>query len=38
VKRLPNGPIKAVGEHEVAVALHHDVVVNVVVAVIAQAG
>ena len=34
--RLPNGPIKAVGEHEVAVALHHDVVVNVVVAVIAQ--
>ncbi|HQY08728.1 MAG: 50S ribosomal protein L9 [Leptothrix sp. (in: Bacteria)] len=34
--RLPNGPLKAVGEYEVAVALHHDVVVNVAVKVVAQ--
>ena len=33
---LPNGPLKAVGEYEVAVALHHDVVVNVAVKVVAQ--
>lgn len=35
--RLPNGPLKAVGEYEVAVALHTDVVVGVKVAVVAQA-
>jgi len=35
--RLPNGPLKAVGEYEVAVALHTDVVVSVKVAAVAQA-
>ncbi|MDK2124670.1 50S ribosomal protein L9 [Parachitinimonas caeni] len=34
--RLPEGPFKAVGEYEVTVALHHDVVANVKVAVVAQ--
>ncbi|MCA1322573.1 50S ribosomal protein L9 [Herbaspirillum sp. alder98] len=31
--RLPNGPLKIVGEHAVAVALHTDVVVDVTIAV-----
>jgi large subunit ribosomal protein L9 len=31
--RLPTGPLKTLGEYEVAVALHSDVVVNVKVAV-----
>ena len=31
--RLPNGPLKTVGEHPVAVALHTDVVVDVTIAV-----
>lgn len=31
--RLPNGPIKTVGEHPVNVALHTDVVVDIVVTV-----
>jgi large subunit ribosomal protein L9 len=35
--RMPNGPLKAVGEHEVVVALHADVAVSVKVAVIAEA-
>lgn len=35
--RLPNGPLKTVGEHAVSVALHHDVVVNITVAVVAEA-
>jgi len=35
--RLPNGPLKTVGEHPVSVAPHHDVVVEVTVLVIAQA-
>lgn len=34
--RLPNGPLKAVGEHPVAVAAHTDVVVDLVVHVIAE--
>jgi len=33
VVRLPNGPLKIVGEHAVAVALHTDVVVDVTIAV-----
>jgi large subunit ribosomal protein L9 len=33
--RLPNGPLKTVGSHAVAVALHHDVVIDVTVAVVA---
>jgi large subunit ribosomal protein L9 len=35
--RLPNGPLKTVGEHPVSVAPHHDVVAEVTVLVIAQA-
>ena len=31
--RLPNGPLKAIGDHEVSIALHTDVVVPVKVAV-----
>ncbi|CAG9167228.1 50S ribosomal protein L9 [Cupriavidus pinatubonensis] len=34
--RLPNGPLKTVGEHPVAVALHTDVVVDVTVAVVGE--
>lgn len=35
--RMPNGPIKTVGEHTVSVAPHTDVVVEVSVQVVAQA-
>ncbi|HRH16953.1 MAG TPA: 50S ribosomal protein L9 [Aquabacterium sp.] len=35
--RMPNGPLKIVGEHAVAVALHTDVVVDVTVQVVAAA-
>jgi large subunit ribosomal protein L9 len=35
--RLPNGPIKTVGEHTVSVAPHGDVVADVTVQVVAQA-
>lgn len=35
--RLPNGPLKTVGEHPVSVAAHTDVVVEITVAVIAEA-
>ena len=35
--RLPNGPLKTVGEHPVSVALHTDVVVEVTVAVVGEA-
>ena len=35
--RMPNGPIKTVGEHQVSVAPHTDVVVEVTVHVVAQA-
>ncbi|MBK1688599.1 50S ribosomal protein L9 [Rubrivivax gelatinosus] len=35
--RLPNGPLKTVGEHPVAVAPHGDVVVELTVQVVAQA-
>jgi len=34
--RMPNGPLKIVGEHTVSVAPHGDVVVNVTVQVVAQ--
>jgi large subunit ribosomal protein L9 len=34
--RLPNGPLKTVGEHPVRVALHGDVVVDITVAVIGE--
>lgn len=36
--RMPAGPLKAVGEHHVAVALHTDVVVDITVLVIAEQG
>ena len=35
--RLPNGPVKTVGEHPVSVAAHTDVVVEITVAVVAEA-
>jgi large subunit ribosomal protein L9 len=35
--RMPTGPLKTTGEHPVAVALHTDVVVDVVVAVVGEA-
>ena len=35
--RLPNGPLKAVGEYPVAISLHTDVVSEVVVKVIGEA-
>ena len=34
--RLPQGPLKAVGDHPVSVALHTDVVVEIVVAVLGE--
>ena len=34
--RLPTGPLKTTGEHPVAVALHTDVVVEIVVAVVGE--
>ena len=35
--RMPNGPLKTVGEHTVSVSPHHDVVVDVTVHVVPQA-
>ena len=35
--RLPTGPLKTVGDHAVTVALHHDIVVDIVVMVVAEA-
>jgi large subunit ribosomal protein L9 len=35
--RLPNGPLKTVGEHPVSVAAHTDVVVEITVSVVAEA-
>lgn len=34
--RLPNGPLKTVGDHPVSIALHTDVVVDVTVAVVGE--
>jgi large subunit ribosomal protein L9 len=36
--RMPQGPLKAVGEHHVAVALHTDVIADITVAVVAEQG
>ena len=36
--RMPQGPLKTVGDHPVSVALHTDVVVDVVVAVLGEHG
>jgi large subunit ribosomal protein L9 len=35
--RMPNGPLKATGDHAVAVALHTDVVVDITIAVVGEA-
>jgi large subunit ribosomal protein L9 len=35
--RMPTGPLKAIGEYPVSVALHHDVVVDITVTVVAEA-
>ena len=35
--RMPNGPLKTIGEHAVTVALHHDVVVDITVTVVGEA-
>jgi large subunit ribosomal protein L9 len=35
--RMPNGPLKTIGDHAVTVALHHDVVVDITVTVVAEA-
>ena len=35
--RLPNGPLKIIGDHAVTVALHHDVVVDITVTVVGEA-
>jgi len=35
--RLPNGPLKTIGDHSVTVALHHDVVVDIKVTVVGEA-
>ena len=36
--RMPQGPLKTLGEHKVAVALHTDVVVDLAINVVAAAG
>lgn len=35
--RMPTGPLKAIGEFPISVALHHDVVVDITVTVVAEA-
>jgi large subunit ribosomal protein L9 len=35
--RMPNGPLKTIGDHAVSVALHHDVVVDITVSVVGEA-
>jgi large subunit ribosomal protein L9 len=34
---MPEGPLKAIGDHQVSIALHHDVVVDITVTVVAEA-
>jgi large subunit ribosomal protein L9 len=34
--RMPDGPIKTTGDHEITIALHHDVTVNIMVSVTAE--
>ena len=34
--RLPNGPLKTIGDHAVSVALHHDIVVDITVTVVGE--
>lgn len=35
--RMPNGPLKTIGDHVVSVALHHDIVVDITVTVVGEA-
>jgi large subunit ribosomal protein L9 len=35
--RMPTGPLKAIGEYPISVGLHHDVVVDITVTVVAEA-
>lgn len=35
--RMPEGPLKTIGDHHVSIALHHDVVVDITVSVLAEA-
>ncbi|KMN76313.1 large subunit ribosomal protein L9 [Chromobacterium alkanivorans] len=35
--RLPNGPFKAIGEYDIEIALHHDVVAPIKIVVVAEA-
>ncbi len=34
--RMPNGQLKIIGDHPISVALHHDVVVDITVSVVAE--
>lgn len=34
--RMPSGPLKTIGEHKLEIALHHDVVVEITVSVVAE--
>ncbi|HEY7986793.1 MAG TPA: 50S ribosomal protein L9 [Methylophilaceae bacterium] len=34
--RMPNGPLKTVGDHPVSIALHHDIVVDITVSVLGE--
>ncbi|MDR5171287.1 50S ribosomal protein L9 [Methylobacillus sp. Pita2] len=34
--RLPEGPLKAIGDHQISIALHHDVVVEITVSVLGE--
>jgi len=36
--RLPQGPLKAIGDHPIAIALHGDVVVHITVSVLGEQG
>lgn len=35
--RMPNGPLKTIGDHAISIALHHDVVVDITVTVVGEA-
>ena len=34
--RMPNGPLKTIGDHPISIALHHDVVVDITVSVLGE--
>jgi large subunit ribosomal protein L9 len=34
--RMPNGPLKTVGQHQITIALHHDVTVDITIDVIGE--